>query len=118
MFSQLKFDAKGMWGNFITEGNPSITDAIANGISTTSAVQPKNPASSWPPFSIDAPYQLNLNESGGVPLTMTSLGVNVTEYEGPGLRNNFTLVDAYTWEGGRGYRCDFWRSMGLSVPEK
>jgi len=27
------------------------------------------------------------------------------------------LVDALEWEGGRGARCDFWRSMGEKVPE-
>jgi hypothetical protein len=50
-----------------------------------------------------------------VPVTAT---INLTEAVGPGLRNNFTLVNAYTWEGGRGYRCDFWRSMAALVPEK
>ena len=43
--------------------------------------------------------------------------MNVTEYMGPGLRNNFSLANAYTWEGGRGVRCDFWRAMGVIVPE-
>ena len=38
--------------------------------------------------------------------------MTVTEEEGAGLRNDFKLVDAYTWEGGRGARCEFWRSMG------
>lgn len=31
--------------------------------------------------------------------------------------NDFSLVNAYTWEGGRGVRCDFWRSMAGIVPE-
>lgn len=48
---------------------------------------------------------------------MVVTGVNATEYEGSGLRNNFTLVNAYTWEAGRGYRCDFWRSVAALVPE-
>lgn len=42
---------------------------------------------------------------------------NSSIYVEPGLKNNFTLVNAYTWEGGRGYRCDFWRSVGAVVPE-
>jgi len=43
--------------------------------------------------------------------------VNITEFREPGLMNNFSLVNAYTWEDGRGVRCDFWRSMGVVVPE-
>lgn len=42
--------------------------------------------------------------------------INVTERRGPGLRNDFQLVNAFTWEGGRGVRCGFW-SMGVLVPE-
>lgn len=42
---------------------------------------------------------------------------NVTAFTEPGLRNDFTLVNAYEWEAGRGYRCDFWRSVGALVPE-
>ena len=42
---------------------------------------------------------------------------NVTVMVGPTLRNDISLVNAYTWEGGRGYRCDFWRSVGPIVPE-
>ena len=61
---------------------------------------------------------MNLNESGGVPYTTNFRSpVNLTALEEPGLRNNITLVDAYTWEGGRGARCDFWRSIGAVVPE-
>lgn len=65
---------------------------------------------------------MNLNETGGeeisaVGITFDGTPLNVTQYRNPGLRNNFTLVDAFTWEGGRGARCDFWRSMGPIVPE-
>lgn len=105
-----------IWGNFITKDNPSITTAIANGASSNRSQQ-TNAASTWPPFNIYAPYQINLNETGGMPFSVPNGAGNVTEFMGPGLRNDFTLVDAYSWEGGRGYRCDFWRSMGVSVPE-
>jgi carboxylesterase type B len=105
-------------GNFITQNNPSISDAVANGISVNSSATSANPASNWPPYTIYAPYQLNLNESGGTRYSFnTQTGVNATQFEQPGLQNNFTLANAYTWEGGRGYRCDFWRSMGVLAPE-
>ena len=105
-----------IWGNFITSSNPSISNAIANGASSNTTAA--NPASSWPPFTIYAPYQLDLNETGGTRhVAPMGQGVSLPEQIEPGLKNNFNLVNAYTWEGGRGFRCDFWRSMGLIVPE-
>lgn len=54
-------------------------------------------------------FGLKVNETGGVLVN----GL----YEEPGLLSNFSLVDAYSWEGGRGKRCEFWKSMGEIVPE-
>lgn len=42
--------------------------------------------------------------------------INTTYLTGPTLRNDFTLVDAYSWEDGRGMRCDFWRSVASIIP--
>lgn len=112
-------------GNFVTDNNPSISLALANGMaasnssaSNTSA-QSTNPITNFPQFDIYNPVQMNLNQTGG---TSTSLDIglgeqNVTAFVSPGLRNDFTLVNAYEWENGRGYRCDFWRSVGALVPE-
>lgn len=105
-----------LWGQFITSDNPSISSNIANGASSNSSTT--NPASDWPQFSIFAPYQINLNQTGGSPFSATVLpNVNITEFRQPGLQNNITLHNAYTWEGGRGFRCDFWRSVSAIVPE-
>lgn len=91
--------------------DPSIPDSIAN---TTGA----NLARSWPTFSADAPFQVNLNETGGTPyLAEVTLNTpSKTQYWGEGLENDFRLVNAYTWEGGRGRRCDFWRSVAAAIP--
>ena len=105
-----------IWGNFITTFNPSISPSIANGASSSDP-SAANPASSWPPFTIYQPYQIDLNETGGHLTSEPFGGTNVTEIAGPGLKNNFSLVNAWTWEAGRGVRCDFWRAMGLLVPE-
>ena len=98
--------------------DPSISSAIANGASSnTTSI---NVASSWPAYTNYAPYQLNLNQTGGTlyELTQGALSpINNTIYVGPGLTNDFSLVNAYTWEAGRGYRCDFWRSVAGLVPE-
>ena len=105
-------------GNFVTANNPSITAAIANGASAKKSGT-ANPATDWPPYEIYAPYQIDLNQTGGTEISFaTGIGTsNSTIYVEPGLANNFSLVNAYTWEGGRGYRCDFWRSVGSIVPE-
>lgn len=98
--------------------NPSIPSSIANGASSNDTTAP-NPASTWPRYSTASPYQINLNETGGQTFSLVEIAQvgNTTDIAGLGLRNAFTLVNAYTWEGGRGTRCDFWRSMGVVVPE-
>jgi len=106
-------------GNFITRDNPSISNAIANGASAAANTNETNAASDWPAYTLSAPYMMNLNESGGVPFPNDNFRTptNFTAIQGPGLLNNITLVDAYTWEGGRGMRCEFWRSISALVPE-
>jgi hypothetical protein len=60
---------------------------------------------------------LNLNETGGVAFTTAIAGANFTEHQGPGLKNDTTLVDAYDFYNGRGARCEFWRGISAKVPE-
>ncbi|RMY58940.1 hypothetical protein D0865_02350 [Hortaea werneckii] len=99
-----------IFGNFIVNSNPSISNVVANGITGwyTNGTQ-DNPASDWPPYSIYAPNQLDLN-------TTCPSGDSDT-CGGPDAVNTFRLTNAYTWEAGRGERCDFWRAMGERVPE-
>lgn len=73
----------------------------------------------------------NFNQSGGTPYqflaieTVTQGGLTVvgeeekwvTNFGEPGLRNEIRIVDAWDWEGGRGARCEFWRSIAANVPE-
>ena len=108
-----------IWGNFITQNNPSISASIANGLSTPTNTL-GNAATQFPAWSLAQPLQLNLNQTGGTAFSTTSFSAtapNITEFEEPGLVNDFEIVNAYTWEGGRGVRCDFWRSVGAIVPE-
>lgn len=108
-----------MWGNFITRDDPSVPNTLANGNASVAA----NAASDWPLFSTrgsNAYSMLNLNETSGVPYSAHVVAwpvQNSTQYEEPGLENNITSVDAYSWEGGRGARCDFWKDVGARVPE-
>ncbi|KAK5116044.1 hypothetical protein LTR85_009326 [Meristemomyces frigidus] len=100
-----------MLGNFIVNDDPDVSSLIDNGNSTGNATY--NPASQWPPYSIYKPILMDFNttcphieEIGGLPYCT-----------GPDELNTIRLANAYTWEGGRGVRCDFWRSMGELVPE-
>ncbi|KAM0803482.1 carboxylesterase type B [Usnea florida] len=107
-----------IWGNFITQNDPSIPASIANGVNGTGTNGLA--ATNFPPWNLRNPQQLNLNESGGQPYSSMSYDAqapNITQFEEPGLMNDFSVVDAYSWEGGRGVRCDFWRSVGSIVPE-
>lgn len=107
-----------IWGNFITQNNPSISASIANGVNGTG--NNGLAATAFPAWNLRNPLQVNLNETGGRAYSAMSydpLAPNLTQFEGPGLVNDFSIVDAYSWEGGRGIRCDFWRSIGMIVPE-
>jgi hypothetical protein len=104
-------------GNFVTTDDPSIPDAVANGASSARP-DAKNPASAWPTWSEEHPMQLVLNTSGGTPYQIPAPnGVLVTQFRMPGLRNNITLSNAYEWEGGRGRRCDFWKTISPIIPQ-
>ncbi|KAH8662901.1 carboxylesterase type B [Tricladium varicosporioides] len=122
------------WGNFITTNNPSVPGTIAAGAANSPATHnttstsangtttDANPITNWPPYSNAHPVMINLNQTGGVKQTVNRslfMGetISIPVSVGPGLRNNFSLVDSFTWEGGRGVRCDFWRAMGGLVPE-
>lgn len=115
-----KYAFQKMAGNFITQSNPSITQSEAIGVMRPQNVNTTttNAAVDWPPFSIYAPYQVDFNTTCGSDRIPDGGEDSPLFYcGGPGTNNNFRLVNAYTWEGGRGVRCDFWRSMGELVPE-
>lgn len=92
-----------LWGNFVKSCNPAVaSDSVL-----------KN----WPKWDggVDT-KMVNLNETGGTPYTVVTLtGATVTQFAEPGLQNDFKVVDAYDWEGGRGKRCDFWKRMADKV---
>jgi carboxylesterase type B len=105
-----------IWGNFVANGNPSISDQIGNG---ASAPDPNvsNFASYWPQWTDASPMQLNLNETGGTPYSFTTQwGSNVTQFMQPGLLNAIAIVPADSWEGNRGDRCNFYRNLAPSIP--
>ncbi|KAF1926615.1 alpha/beta-hydrolase [Didymella exigua CBS 183.55] len=109
-----------IWGNFITQNTPviSIEDAkggVAN--STVPSTSGNGDNINWPTWDEKKPMLLNLNATGGVATFIqatTDLFYNV--YSDPGVSNQIKLADARDWEGGRGKRCDFWKSVAKDVP--
>ncbi|KAH8884164.1 carboxylesterase type B [Thozetella sp. PMI_491] len=103
---------RSMYGNFIKSGSPSIS------IEGPPSSEDESILSRWPPYSPSTPVLLNLNQTGGVLEDHLSFENNLVKwYVEPGLRNDFRFANAYTWEAGRGARCDFWRRIGRDVPE-
>lgn len=102
------------FGNFVVHSNPSISNLEANGVSTGNSSS--NPASAWPPYSFAAPNMMDLNTTCPDPIVPSGFG----QAAGPACEsgnNTIRLVNGWTWEGGRGARCDMWKSLGELVPE-
>ena len=79
-------------------------------------------SNTWPTFSETSPFQVDFNVSGGfiteINYTLVNNGnmqLNLPVLVG-NTSNNFSLVNAYSWEAGRGRRCDLWRDIGSMVP--
>ncbi|KAJ5107630.1 hypothetical protein N7456_004305 [Penicillium angulare] len=108
-----------IWGNFIINDTPvvSITDA-KGGADNSSVPEGLNGDIHWPAWTEHSPVLMNLNTTGGT--TVFDKVTDELSYwlrEGPGVTNEFSLADASKWEGGRGERCQFWRSVGPRVPQ-
>lgn len=107
-----------IWGHFIINNTPiiSVDDATA-GYANATAPAGIDGSIDWPGFTLSSPWQLDLNTTGGS-LTEVTVTPNLTYYErlGPGIVNQFRLVNALSWEGGRGSRCEFWRNISSKVP--
>ncbi|KAI0973135.1 Alpha/Beta hydrolase protein [Xylaria arbuscula] len=109
-----------MWGNFIIYNSPVITVADAVGQYANASVPVLGNSSdiNWPQFTHSNPVHMNLNTTGGE-ISLVKVADTLAYYvrSGPGVVNNFRLADSLTWEGARGDRCDFWRSVSERVPQ-
>lgn len=107
-------------GSFIINDSPiiSISDA-KGGMANATIPEGKNGDIDWPQWKEDSPMLMNLNTTGG-----TLVRQIVTDHlaywlrEGSGITNEFRLVDARAWEGGRGERCESWQNVGSRVPQR
>ncbi|KAL3455773.1 Alpha/Beta hydrolase protein [Aspergillus heterothallicus] len=102
-----------IWGEFIVNNTPVIPIEDAKGNrSNATAPEDREGNLAWPEFSRIQPWMMDLNTTGGeLRLHVETEHLQYWIREGPGIVNVFRLVDSYTWEGGRGERCDWWRSV-------
>ncbi|PQE09501.1 Carboxylesterase type B protein [Rutstroemia sp. NJR-2017a BVV2] len=123
-----------IWGSFIINDDPRLSaDAIASIISVGNGTETSDEYRAaetgvWPLWrtgtgNSEEDYRmLKLNVTGGheTQVLFTSAGgwsFNVTQAAGPGLKADLEVVDAFSWEDGRGERCRFWAEVGRYVPE-
>lgn len=110
-----------MLGNFVINDTPVVTVEEAKGGYANASVPPSSSAGhdanmDWPEYTVEKRWQMDLNTTGGT----TSL-VTVTDdlaysvRTGAGMVNSFRVVDGTSWEGGRGARCDFWKSVADKI---
>jgi carboxylesterase type B len=110
-----------IWGNFITKNSPIISVEDAKGGVSNSTIPPAQGYAAsgiqWPMWDAKKPVLLNLNTTGGVPtFVQATEDLFYNLYSDPGVSNQFGLADANAWEGGRGERCDYWKSVAAMVP--
>ncbi|KAF2730933.1 carboxylesterase type B [Polyplosphaeria fusca] len=101
------------WGNFVRFGDPNGVDG---GNASTRVLGEEE----WPEFATGEGLRMvDFNQTGGTEFEFLAVQTNrtVVLFGEPGLRREVRVVDAWGWEGGRGVRCDFWRSLGGIVPE-
>jgi carboxylesterase type B len=93
-----------IWGGFIERAAPGSAEGLGN--------------LTWPAWIEHGERRmLNLNTTGGVAYQEPQItGGSVTQFMEPGIQNDFSVVNASTWEGGRGARCEFWRRIANRVP--
>lgn len=110
------------WGNFIVNGDPTLTMAQVDteGQGNVTAASTGN----WLQWGgqPESDFMLNLNMTGGMPvINQQQVGEKVlplTSYvpspddSYPELQATFNLVPGWSWEGGRGKRCQLWVELG------
>ena len=107
-----------IWGNFIVHNSPIITVADATAGFKNATVPTNGDKIQWPEYSLLNPQLMNLNTTGGeVSLITVTEELSYYVRYGSGIVNQFRLASDWTWEGGRGIRCGFWRAVSPKIPQ-
>jgi carboxylesterase type B len=102
------------WANFITNNDPSIPVKYANGRALGLGDTGAEKLARWPTWQANGErLMVNYNQTGGDEYTATVVqgAPEVVLFKGQRLRNWFNVYDAWDWEGGRGERCELWRTL-------
>lgn len=107
-----------VWGNFIIHNTPVISLEDATGGHDNATAPEDGDSLLWPKYSLVQPRMMDLNSTGGeVQLIDVTDELKYYVRVGEGIVNTFRLVNSFTWEGGRGARCAFWRVVAPRVPQ-
>ncbi|KAH7018857.1 Alpha/Beta hydrolase protein [Ilyonectria destructans] len=106
-----------IWGNFVISNSPIISVADVTAGYKNATVPKRGNKIRWPEYSLKNPQHMDLNTTGGE-VTLVPVTDELSFYvrSGVGIVNNFRLANGWTWEGGRGARCAFWRAVSAKVP--
>ncbi|KAI0842387.1 alpha/beta-hydrolase [Hypoxylon sp. FL0890] len=115
-----------IWGNFIVRGDPTL-NRMQTSVSGNGSIKAAG-TGIWPQWQGEpgCDWMLNLNMTGGTPITTPvvedGVTIQVTSYvSGNGtsspLRADFRVAEGSTWEGGRGERCQLWADLGPWILE-
>lgn len=98
----------GAWANYIVSGIPDVPSLDGQG--------------PWPRFA-DGYELVNFNITAGVNGAVSyfdgvvGYGIGPPDMKIDNQSPHITIEQADTWEGGRGFRCDFLKSLGHHIPE-
>lgn len=107
-----------VWGNFIVRNDPTITlEEATAGYANASAPVGADGNINWPQYTAEQPFMIDFNTTGGDLTQVVAGPLSFYERVGAGIVNEFRLVDALSWEGDRGARCDFWKDVSARVPQ-
>lgn len=107
-----------VWGNFIVRNDPTITlEEATAGYANASAPIGADGNIDWPQYTAEQPHMIDFNTTGGELTQVVAGPLSFYERVGAGIVNKFRLVNALSWEGGRGARCDFWKDVSARVPQ-
>ncbi|KAF2730551.1 alpha/beta-hydrolase [Polyplosphaeria fusca] len=107
-----------IWGSFITKDSPIISVKDAKGSKSNATVpEAYGGLMDWPQWTEGNKALMSLNTTGGTPVRQEPTeNLKYFVYVEPGVTNQFKLADGGKWEGGRGDRCKWWKSVAAKVP--
>ena len=116
-----------IWANMVTKNNPTLSSSIIaklDGHKGAEGMFDSASSSKWKAWTggQHGSTMLNVNMTGGVEVkselpTAANISIPFTQHVGPGLKGDFNVADAYTWEGGRGGRCNELLRIASNIPE-